>query len=94
MSATFRRLADTDFCTSHQPLLPSSGLPSVADSNYRTPNGGFLSALGQPFVFFSCAASLQFAPRGLNPSCVIADHRLTLRSSGTRRKRRAPELSR
>jgi hypothetical protein len=30
----------------------------------------------------------------LNHSCFLADHRLTLRSSGTRRKRRVHELSR
>jgi hypothetical protein len=46
MSATFRRIADTDFCTSHQPLLSGSGLPSVAGSNYRAPNGGFFVRAG------------------------------------------------
>jgi hypothetical protein len=97
MSATFYRLADTNFCTSHQSSLFGSGLPSVPGSNYRTPNGGFLSAQAQPFVFFSCAVLLQFAPRGLNPSCVITGHRLTSRSSGTGQKLRfcpAPELLR
>jgi hypothetical protein len=97
MSATFYHLADTNFCTLHQPLLSGSGLPSVAGSNYRTPNGGFLSARAQPFVFFSCAVSLQFAPRELNSSCIIAGHCLTSRSSGTGQKLRfcpAPELLR
>jgi hypothetical protein len=41
MFAFFYRLADTNFCVSHQPLLSGSGWLSVADSNYRAPNSGF-----------------------------------------------------
>jgi hypothetical protein len=94
MSATFHRLANTDFCASHQPLLSGSDLPSVASSNYRIPNGGILSVRTQSPVLFSCTVSLKFALRGRNSSCIVAGHCLTLRSSGTCRKRHAPELSR
>jgi hypothetical protein len=44
MSATFYCLADINFCTSHQPLLSGSDLPSVVGYNYRTPNDGFVRA--------------------------------------------------
>jgi hypothetical protein len=57
MFAIFYRLADTNFCASHQPLLSGSGLPSVAGSNCYASNGGFSSVRTQPFMFFSCAIS-------------------------------------
>jgi hypothetical protein len=82
MPATFRFLANIDFCASHQPLS-LSGLPSVADSSNRALNGGFLFVQTQPSMLFSRAALLQFVSRrGLNRLRSIASHRLTLRSSG------------
>jgi hypothetical protein len=58
---------------------------------------GFRLRQAQAFVYTFRAASLRFAPRGFNPSCIIAGHRLTWRSSGTGQKLRfcpAPELLR
>jgi hypothetical protein len=97
MLATFRSLASTHFRASHQVLLSSFGFPSAASSNFYAPNNGALSARAQVFVCVSRAVSLRFAPHGLNPSCLIAGHRLTWRSSGTGQKLRfcpAPELRR
>jgi hypothetical protein len=93
-SRAFHRLANTNFCASHRVLLSGFGLPFVANSNSRAPNGGFSSVQTQTSAPFFRAVPLQFAPRGLKTLYTIADHRLTSRSRGTRRTRRVPELQR
>jgi hypothetical protein len=95
MFVTFCRLANANFHASRQTLL-SLRFVAVASFSFRASNGGVLSVRAQPSALFSRAVLLQFAPRGFKLSCLIAGHRLTLRSSGTGQKRfcPAPELPR
>jgi hypothetical protein len=81
-SHTFHRFANTNFCASHQALLSGFGLPFVASSNFRAPNGGSSSVQTQTSVPSFRVVSLQFAPRGLKSPYTIAGHRLTFHSSG------------
>ena len=92
MPATFHRFANIDFRASHQPLLSGFGLPFVASSDFRASNCGVLSVRAQPFALFSCAVSHPFAVCVLKHLRSCVGHCLTLRSRGTRRKRRAPYL--
>jgi hypothetical protein len=89
MFATFHSPDNANFRASRQALLSGSGLSSVASFGFRASNGGVLSMRAQPSALFRLGSR-----RGFNSSCIFAGRRLTLRSSGTRRERRAPELPR
>jgi hypothetical protein len=91
MFTTFRRFTNIDFCASHQALLSGSGLSSVGNFGFHASNG-VLSVQVQPSALFFRVVSPRLAPRGLNLLHSCVGHRLTLRSRGTRRKRRVPYL--